>query len=81
MQKLAEAHDTDVGISLPWLWSRCAAVPQAGAAPDCEVAAWPLAAEPDPGSRGAGDDPLQPVAAPVSRTDTQANASHSRPVM
>ena len=80
MQKLAEAHDTDVGISLPRLLSRRAAAPQAGAAPDREVTGWPPAGEPAPGSGGAGDDPLHPVAAPISRTDTHANASHSRPV-
>ena len=81
MQKLAEAHDTDVGISLARLLSRCAAAPQAGAAPDREVAGWPPAEEPDPCPAGAGDDRLHPVAAPASRTNTQANASHSRPVM
>src|ERR1700746_399304 len=32
MQKLADGHDTDAGSSPPWLWSRCVAAPQAGAA-------------------------------------------------
>lgn len=81
MQKLADAHDTDVGISLPWLLSRWAAAPQAGPAPECEVAGWLPAEEPAPCPAGAGDDRLHPVAAAISRTDTQANASHSRPVM
>jgi hypothetical protein len=80
MQKLAEAHDTDVGISLPWLLSRCAAAPHAGAAPDGEVAGLPPAGEPTPGWGGA-DEPLHPVAAPISSTDAHANAGHSRPVM
>jgi hypothetical protein len=80
MQKLADGHDTDVGSSPPWLWSRCVAAPHAGAALDCEVAGWPPAGELAPGPGGA-DDPLHPVAAPISRMDTQANASRSRPVM
>ena len=67
MQKLADGHDTEVTSSLAWLWSRCVAAPHTG-----ELA---------PGLGGADDGPLQPVAAPISRTDTQANASHSRPVM
>lgn len=45
MQKPADAHDTDVGISLPWLLSRCAAAPQAGAAPFGAVAGLPPAGE------------------------------------
>jgi len=82
MQKLADAHDTDVGISLPWLLSRCAAAPHASAAPDGEVASLPPTGESAPRWGAADDDdPLQPVAAPISRTDAQANASHSRPVM
>jgi len=80
MQKLADGHDTDAGSSPPWLRERCAAAPQAGPAPDREVAGWPPAGELAPGPGGA-DDPLHPVAAPVSRMDTQANASRSRPVM
>jgi hypothetical protein len=80
MQKLADGHDTDAGSSAPWLWSRCVAAPQAGAALDREVAGWPPAGELAPGSGGA-DDPLHPVAAPISAMDTQANASRSRPVM
>ena len=77
MQKLADGHDTDVGSSLPWLWSRCVAAPHARAAPDCEVAGLPPAGELAPGSGGAEDDPLHPVAAPISRMDTQANANRS----
>ena len=77
MQKLADGHDTDVLSSLPWLWSRCVAAPHAGAALDPEVAGWPPAWELAPGSGGADDDPLHPVAAPISRTDTQTNASRS----
>ena len=80
MQKLADGHDTDAGSSPAWLWERCAAAPQAGVAPDREVAGWPPAGEVAPGLGGA-DDPLHPVAAPMSRTDTKANASHSRPDM
>jgi hypothetical protein len=45
IQKRADAHDTDVGISLPWLLSRCAAAPQAGAAPDGAVAGLPTHAK------------------------------------
>lgn len=67
MQKLADGQDTDVTSSLAWLWSKCVAAPHAG-----ELA---------PGLGGADDDPLHPVAAPISKTDTQANASRSRPVM
>ena len=51
--------------------------------PDVSVRQWkpgPPAGEVAPGSGGA-DDPLHPVAAPISRMDTQANASRSRPVM
>jgi hypothetical protein len=77
MQKLADGHDTDVTSSPPWLWSRCVAGPHAGAAPDCEVAGWPPAGELAPGSGGADDDPLHPVAAPISRIDTQASARRS----
>jgi len=85
MQKLADGQDTDVGSSPPWLWSSCVAAPQAGAVPDCALpdcalAGWPPAGELAPGPRGAGD-PLHPVAAPISRMDTQANASRSRPMM
>jgi hypothetical protein len=80
MQKLADGHDTDVGSSLPWLWSRCVAAAHAGAALDCGAAGWP-AGELAPGSGGAGDDLLHPVAAPMSRTNTQADASPSRLVM
>ena len=76
MQKLADGQDTDVGSSPPWLLPRCVAAPQAGAAP-CGVAGWPPAGERAPDSGGADDDPLHPVAAPVSRMTTQANA---RPV-
>jgi hypothetical protein len=54
MQKLADGHDTDVGSSPPWLWSRFVAAPH---------------------------DLLHPVAAPISRMNTQANASLSRLVM
>lgn len=79
MQKLADGQDTDVGSSLPWLWSRCVAAPHAGAALDCG-ACWPPAGELAPGSGGA-DDLLHPVAAPISRMNTQANASPSRLVM
>ena len=80
MQKLADGHDTEVGSSPPRLWSRCVAVPHAGAALDCEVAGWPPAGELARGS-GRADDPLHPVAAPTSRMDTQANASRGRPVL
>ena len=58
MQKLADGHDTDVVSSPPMLRSRCVAAPHAG-----ELA---------PGWCGAGDDPLHPVAAPISKMDTQA---------
>jgi hypothetical protein len=74
MQKLADGHDTDVTSSGAWLWSRCVAAPQAVAPPECEVAA----------GLGGADDPLHPVAAPISRMAAQANASRSRcrvPVM
>ena len=57
MQKLADGHDTAVGSSLAWLWSRCVAAPQAGAA---------LV----PGPDDAGE-PLHPVAAPMSRRAAQ----------
>ena len=77
MQKLADGHDTDVASSLAWLWSRCFAPPHAGAALECEVADWPPAGELAPGLGGADGDPLHPVAAPISRLDTQANASRS----
>ena len=60
-------------------WSAVAA-PHAGAALDCEVAGWPPAGELAPGSGGA-DDPLHPVAAPISRMDTQANGSRIRPMV
>jgi hypothetical protein len=76
MQKLADGHDTEVTSSLPWLWSRCIAAPQAGAVLDGEAPAGERA--PDPG--GADDDPLHPVAAPMSRMDTQPEASRRRPV-
>ena len=66
MQKLADGHDTDAGSSPPWLWSRWLAAPQAG-----ELA---------PGGGGADDGASHPVAAPMSRMNTQANASRSRPV-
>jgi len=65
MQKLADGHDTDVGSSPPWLWSRCVAAFQAGTALDRAVAGWPLAGESALGSAGPGDDPLHPVAAPI----------------
>src|SRR5580693_7858307 len=81
MQKLADGQDTDVGSSPPWLWSRCVAAPHAGAALDCALAGWPPAVELAPGPADGADDPLHPVAAPISRMDTQANASRSRPVM
>jgi hypothetical protein len=81
MQKPADGQDTDVGSSPPWLWSRCVADPHAGAALDCGVAGWPPAGELAPGSGGADDDLLHPVAAPISRMNTQANASPSRLVM
>ena len=45
------------------------------------MAGWPPAAELAPGSGGADDDLLHPVAAPISRMNTQANASPSRLVM
>src|ERR1700729_3440971 len=80
MQNLADGQDTDVGSSPPWLRSRCVAAPHAGAALDCALAGWPPARELAPGPGGAGD-PLHPVAAPISRMDTQANASRSRPVI
>ena len=84
MQKLADGQDTDVGSSPPWLRSRCVAAPHAGApldcALDCALAGWPPAGELAPGPDGA-DDPLHPVAAPISRMDTQAKASRSRPVL
>src|ERR1700732_1433597 len=85
MQKLADGQDTDVGSSLAWLWSRCVAAPQPGAAPacvvaGCAVAVWPPAGELAAGPGGA-DEPVHPVAAPVSRTATHAHASRSRPVM
>jgi hypothetical protein len=41
----------------------------------------PPAGEPAPDSGGADDDPLHPVAAPISRMNTQADARPSRPVM
>jgi hypothetical protein len=81
MQKLADGHDTDVGSSLAWLLPRCAAAPHVGGALDWELADWPPAEELAPGRGGADDDPLHPVAAPISRMDTQANASCIRPVM
>jgi len=62
MQKLADGHDTEVGSSPPWPWSRCVAAPQAGPAPDREAAGRP--GELAPGSGGA-DDPPHPVAAPM----------------
>ena len=80
MQKLADGHDTDVVSSRAWLWSRCVAAPHAGAPLDREVADWPPAGELAAGPAGA-DDPLHPVAVPMSRMDTQTNASRSRPVM
>jgi hypothetical protein len=80
MQKRADGHDTEVGFSAAWLRSMCAAAPQAGAAPAREGAGWPPAGELAPGP-GAADDPLHPVAAPMSRMDRQANASRGRPVM
>ena len=70
MQKLADGHDTDVTSSPPRLWSRCVAASHAGATPDCEVAGCPPAGELAPGPGGA-DDPLHPVAAPMSRIDTK----------
>jgi hypothetical protein len=81
MQKLADGQDTDAGSSPPWLWSRWVAAPHAGAALDCGVAGWPPAGELAPGSGGAGDDLLHPVAAPMSRMNAQANARPSRLVM
>jgi hypothetical protein len=82
MQKLADAHDTDVGISLPWLLSRCAAAPHAGAAPTGAVAGLPPAGDSAPDRGGADDgDRLHPAAAPISRMDAQASASHGWPVM
>jgi|HubBroStandDraft_4_1064222.scaffolds.fasta_scaffold321500_2 hypothetical protein len=78
MQKLADGQDTEVGSSPPWLWSRCVAAPHAGAALDCGVAGWPPAGELAPGSGGADGDLLHPVAAPISRMNTQAKASPSR---
>src|SRR5215469_8111710 len=81
MQKLADGQDTDVGSSPPWLPSRCVAAPHAGTALDCEVAGWPPAGELAPGSGGADDDPSHPVAALITKMNTQANASRSRPVM
>ena len=80
MQKLADGHDTEVTSSPPRLWSRCVAASQADAALDCEVAGWVPAGELAPGSGGADDDPPHPVAAPMSRMDTQPDASRSRPV-
>src|SRR6266480_7567622 len=77
MQKLTVGHDTDVVSSPSWVWSRCVAAPHVGAARDCEVADWPPAWELAPGSGGADDGPSHPVAAPASRMDTQADASHS----
>ena len=58
MQNLADGHDTDVGSSPPWLWSRCVAAPQADTVLDCEVAGWPPAGETAPGLGGADDDLL-----------------------
>ena len=81
MQKLADGHDTDVGSSLAWLESRCVAAPGTGTALDGAVAVWPPAGEWAPDWGEAGDDPLHPVAAPISRMDTQANAGPSRPVV
>ena len=66
MQKLADGHDTDAGSSPPWLWSRCAAVPQAGPALDCATLDCAVL-----------DCPVHPVAAPTSSMDTQPNASRS----
>jgi hypothetical protein len=48
---------------------------------DCGEAGRPPAGELAPGWAGADDDPLHPVAAPVSRMKTQANASPSRLVV
>src|ERR1700733_3061675 len=74
MQKLAAGHDTDVGSSPPWLRSTCLGAPQAGAAPSWEVAGCAVAAgELAPGLAGA-DDPLHPLAAPMSRMATQAHS-------
>ena len=81
MQKFADGHDTDVTSSPPWLESRCVAAPHADATLDCEVAGWPPAGELVPGSGGADDDPPHPVAAQISRMNTQPNASRRRPVM
>jgi hypothetical protein len=80
MQKLADGQDTAVGSSPPWLWSRCVAAPHAGAAPDCGVAGRPPAGEPAPDSGGV-DDPVHPVAAPVSSMNAQASASPRRLLM
>ena len=80
MQKLADGHDTDVTSSPPGLWSRCVAAPHADAALDGLVAGWVPAGELTPGPGGADDDPLHPVAAAMSRMDTQPDANHSRPV-
>jgi hypothetical protein len=80
MQKLADGHDTAVGSSMPRPWSRFVAAPGAGAALDCEVVAgWPPTGEPAL-DRGVDDVPLHPLAAPMRRTDTQANASLSLPL-
>jgi hypothetical protein len=81
MQKLADGHDTDVGSSVPWLLPRCVAAPHVGAALDWGVAGWRPAEEPVPDPGGADDDPVHPVAAPISRMDTHANASLSRPAL
>src|SRR5579872_6604741 len=72
MQKLADGQDTEVGFSLAWLWSRCVGAPQAGAPPGWTVAGGVAAAELAAG-RGGADEPLHPVAAAISRMDTQAN--------
>jgi hypothetical protein len=77
MQKLADGQDTDTGSSMALLRSRCVAAPQAGATPDCPVAGLPPAGELATGWCGAGDDPLHPVAAPVSSTYAQAIARHA----
>ena len=78
MQKVTDGHDTDVGTSGPWLWSRCVAAPQDGPALDGPAAGWPPAGEAAPDPAGADDDPVHPAIAPISSMGTQAITSPSR---
>src|SRR5579862_6420687 len=87
MQKLADGHDTEVGSSLAWLWSRCVAARQAGAEPSgvvasgvvasgvvagCVVAGCVVAGWLLAAGPGGAGEPLHPVTAPMSRRATHA---------